>query len=291
MNDMTTTQPQWLDRTHYPFESRYDQDRDGRIHYIDEGEGDVLLFVHGTPTWSFLYRHLISHLRDHYRCVAVDHLGFGLSEKPREAPYHPRDHAARLGRLVDHLDLTDVTLIVHDFGGPIGLGWAFQQPERVSRLVAFNTWLWSLSDDRSVSRLAGFVRSFLGRWLYTWFNVSPRLLLPAALADKETLSDEVHRHYIRPFPTRESRYGPWKLGCALDAEWYDALWDQRDAMQAWKTLLIWGTEDPTFDLSYLERLQEAVPDAQSHRLEGVGHFAQEEAPQQVCQLLEAWFDE
>ena len=135
MNDMTTTQPHWLDRKHFPFESRFFEHDDGRLHYIDEGEGDVLLFVHGTPTWSFLYRHLICHLRDRSRCVAVDHLGFGLSEKPREAPYHPRDHAARLGKLVDHLDLTDVTLTSGNDYGAVMVVALDDQPLRESRRI------------------------------------------------------------------------------------------------------------------------------------------------------------
>jgi haloalkane dehalogenase len=291
MHDLMTTQPPWLDRDLYPFDSRTFDHQDGRMHYLDEGDGDVLLFVHGTPTWSFLFRHLIDALRGRFRCVAVDHLGFGLSDKPKDAAYHPRDHVARLGALVDHLQLDDVTPVVHDFGGPIGLAWALAHPERVSRVVAFNTWLWSLQNDRSVTRLAGFVRSFVGRWLYTWFNLSPRVLLPSAFSDKDALSDRVHHHYIDPFPDRHSRYGPWKLGCALDDEWYDQLWRQRDVMRDWDMLLIWGMDDPTLGPPFLERWQEAMPHARVHQLDGVGHFAQEESPSEVYERMDAWLNE
>ena len=114
------------------------------LHYIDEGRGDPVVMVHGTPTWSFLYRHVVKGLSKNYRCIAPDHIGFGLSDKPQGWSYTIEAQAKNLQVLLDSLDLEDITLVVHDFGGPIGLSYAIENPEKVSRLVIMNTWLWSL---------------------------------------------------------------------------------------------------------------------------------------------------
>src|SRR5690606_27916773 len=134
----TVWNPDWLDRTAYPFRSRVMDLAEGRIHYVDEGQGTPLLMVHGTPTWSFLYRKLIAALAPDYRCVALDHLGFGLSDKPRDGHYRPEDHARRLREFVERLDLRDIVLVVHDFGGPIGLSYAIDRPDNVRALVLGN---------------------------------------------------------------------------------------------------------------------------------------------------------
>jgi haloalkane dehalogenase len=117
----TTDFNEWLDRGEYPFRSRYVKTQYGDIHYVDEGAGKVVLFVHGNPTWSFMYRHLIQGLSEHYRCVAPDHIGFGLSDKPRDAAYLPQFHAENLTAFIETLGLKDITLVIHDWGGPIGM--------------------------------------------------------------------------------------------------------------------------------------------------------------------------
>ena len=123
----------WLDRDAYPFRSRWVELPVGPLHYVDEGEGETLLLVHGTPTWSFEYRHVISALRGAYRCVAVDHLGFGLSGRPPDAAYTPEAHADRLRAFVEKLGLRRFTLVAHDFGGPIALPLALADSRARSR--------------------------------------------------------------------------------------------------------------------------------------------------------------
>src|SRR5258708_1321299 len=113
--------PDWLDRTLYPFTPRRFESVDGVMRYVDEGRGSPTVLVHGTPSWSFEWRGRVIGLRASHRVLAPDHLGFGLSDKPAGAPYRPEDHARRLLAWFDQLDLRDVTLVVHDFGGPIGL--------------------------------------------------------------------------------------------------------------------------------------------------------------------------
>ena len=133
-------QPPWLDREAYPFQSRWLELREGtRMHYLDEGKGEPVLFVHGTPTWSFEWRHLVRGLSPHYRCIAPDHLGFGLSDRPRDGLYTPEWHAANIRDFVERLDLERFTMVVHDYGGPIGLPLAVGAPGRVQGLVLMNT--------------------------------------------------------------------------------------------------------------------------------------------------------
>ena len=219
----------WLDRSEYPFAPHYLEVEGGRMHYVDQGTGHPIVFVHGTPAWSFLYRRLIKELSQNYRCIAPDHIGFGLSDKPTEWTYRPEDHARNLRSLIKHLGLRDITLVVHDFGGPIGLSYAVEQPENVTEIVLFNTWMWSLRGDATVERVSRLVSGGLGKFLYTRLNLSPRVLLKAAMGDKTKLTKAIHRHYIDAFRSASERTGPWMLARALlgSSEWYDHLWQQR----------------------------------------------------------------
>jgi len=269
---------EWPSRSEYPFEPRWLDTPEGRLHYVDEGEGSPVVLVHGTPTWSFLWRHLIRGLSRSHRVIAPDHLGFGLSEKPESAPYRPEDHARRLAALLDHLSLERITLVVHDFGGPIGLSYALDRPERVERLVLFNTWMWSLAGHPAAEKASRFVAGPLGRFLYRRLNLSPRVLIPAVMGDRRKLTREAHRHYVAAFPTARERTAPWVLGRELigSTAWYESLWRRREALRAFPALLLWGMKDPTFGADSLERWREALPAAEVHRFPEAGHFVQEE---------------
>jgi haloalkane dehalogenase len=278
--------PGWLDRSLYPFPSRWLEVEGSRLHYVDEGAGRPLLFVHGTPSWSFEWRATVAALRGRFRCIAVDHLGFGLSDKPADAAYRPEAHARRLRALVEALDLRDVVLVVHDFGGPIGLPLALERGGRVSAVVAMNTWMWSNADRPAVARLSRFVASPLGRWLYLGLNASPRWLLKGSFADTRKLTAAVHRHYLAPFPTRAERVAPWVLGCELagsDAS-YASLWERREALATLPLTLVWGRRDPALGADALERWRTAFPHARVVELE-VGHFPQEEAAEEVTRAV------
>jgi len=176
-----STQVDWVGLKDYPFESRFLAVDGGQMHYIDEGKGEPVVFVHGTPSWSYEWRGLISGLKADHRCIAMDHIGFGLSEKPAAWGYKPEDHARNLDALLTRLDLRDITLVVHDFGGPIGLSYALAHPERVKRVVVINSWLWSLSDNSQAQKADKLLRGPLGPLLYKDRNLSPRRLMPWAL--------------------------------------------------------------------------------------------------------------
>jgi haloalkane dehalogenase len=283
MTDRRTV-PGWVDREAYPFTSRWAELPGGRwMHYVDEGEGETILFVHGTPTWSFEWRHLVRGLSSEYRCVAPDLMGFGLSDRPADFAYTPEAHARALREFVDALDLRGFTLVVHDFGGPISLPLALDEPGWVRRLVVLNSWMWSLRGDPQMERAARIVGGSLGRWMYRRLNFSLRVIVPSAYADRKKLTPHIHRQYLAPFPDADSRGRVlWALAHALmgSSEHYDALWRRRDRLRDLPALIVWGTRDPAFKPPLLDRWKEALPHARIVTLP-VGHWPQEEAPDEV----------
>src|SRR5262249_31622640 len=138
--------PAWISSELYPFESHYAEIDGASVNYVDEGSGPPLLLLHGNPTWSFLYPEIIKGLNHRYRCIAPDHPGFGLSQAPAGYGFTPAEHAAVLEKLVTQLDLSDVTMMVQDWGGPIGFRVATNHPERFAGFVIGNTWAWPKSD-------------------------------------------------------------------------------------------------------------------------------------------------
>jgi haloalkane dehalogenase len=258
----------------------------GRMHYVDEGEGPVVVMVHGTPTSSFLYRHLIRDLSQDHRVIAMDHIGFGRSDKPEDWSYRPEDHARNLELLIERLELQDVTLVVHDFGGPIGLAYAIEHPQNVRALALFNTWMWSLKGT-AAERVSRFMSGAVGRFLYKQLNFSPRVLLRTGFADKRKLTKEIHRHYIEAFPSAAERQGPWVLAKELidSADFYEGLWQRRRHIEDKPALLLWGMKDPFFDVDSLDRWNATFTSPRVVRFPEAGHFVQEEAGDEAAREI------
>lgn len=279
----------WVDRRMYPFAPHYLETGEGRLHYVDEGEGAVVVLVHGTPVWSFLYRDLIRELSHDHRVIAVDHLGFGLSDKPADAGYRPEDHARRLELLIEQLAVRDITLVVHDFGGPIGLSYATRHPDHVRALVLFNTWLWSLEGTQA-EKISRFMAGPIGRFLYTRLNFSPKVLVKGMFGEKHKLTREVHRHYIDAFPTAAERLAPWTLAKELigSGDWYANLWALRDRFADKPALVLWGMKDPAFTVDVLHRWKSTLTNARFVELAQAGHFVQEEEPAAVAREVRAF---
>ena len=286
-----TTEHAWVDRDAYPFRSRWLELAAGKIHYVDEGDGEPVLFVHGTPTWSFEYRHLIAALRGGHRCIAVDHLGFGLSDRPAAADYTPEAHAARLRAFVDKLGLRRFTLVVHDFGGPIALPLALDDPDRVERLVVLNSWMWSFADDPEMMKRARMASGALGRFLYRRLNASLRLIVPSAYGDRRKLTKAIHRQYLAAFPDADSRERVlWALARALtgSSAFYEGLWQRRQRLAAIPTLIVWGMKDTAFRPHLLARWRRALPHATVVELAEAGHWPHEEQPEGVIGAVQAF---
>jgi haloalkane dehalogenase len=282
--------PAWLDTRAYPFQSRW-RDVDGaRLHYVDEGEGPVVLMVHGTPSWSFLWRHLIAGLRDRYRCVAPDLPGFGLSDKPAGDAYRPEDQARRLAAFVDALALKDITLVVHDFGGPIGLAHAIDRPDNVRRLVLFNTWMWSFVGDRQYERAGRLLASAPGRFLYERARFSVSVLWRHAVSDGG-YTRAAHRQYVAPFADRAARHATWIYARELmgSSAWYDALWQRRERIARLPALLVWGLKDPAF-AKLLPRWRTVFEEAEVVELKDAGHAPQETRASEVVPRVARFLD-
>ena len=282
--------PDWLDRGEYPFAPRFVELPSGRMHYVDEGAGPTLLLVHGTPDWSFGYRNVIKRLAGDFRCVAPDSLGFGLSDKPRGYAYSPAQQAANLAALIERLDLRDLTLVLHDFGGPFGVAYALEHPGNVRCLVLMNTWMWSLRGEPHFERAARLFGGRLGRFLYLRLGFSVRVLLKYSVARRRALSPRVFRHYLRALPTPADRAGTWAYAQALlgASDWWDGLWQRRDRIRELLALIVWGMRDPAFRAQELARLQTAFPRAETLRLDDVGHFVAEEAPARLADAIRAF---
>ncbi|MFZ1993605.1 MAG: alpha/beta fold hydrolase [Solirubrobacteraceae bacterium] len=269
----------------YPFESRWLQSAAGRVHYIDEGSGRPILMCHGNPTWSFLYRHLILQLRDRFRCIAVDYPGFGLSERPADYGYTPGEHAAVVGELVDELDLSEMIVMGHDWGGPIGLSVACAYADRVGGLVLGNTWFWA-ADRRArmfskVMSSRPLQRAILKRNLFT------ERILPSGINRK--LSPEEFDHYRGVQPTPQDRIGVAELPkqiitatpflAALERDVETKLADQ-------PVLITYPMRDPAFPAkTVLPRMRETFSDAEITELPDAKHLFLEDAPQEVAAAI------
>lgn len=264
----------------------------GLLHYVDEGTGHTAVLVHGTPTWGFEWRHVIAALAPSMRIVVPDHLGFGLSERPPSADYRPEAHAARFAAFMDAAAGRDpVSLVVHDFGGPIALPWVLAHPDRVRSLTVVNSWMWSFEDDPVMRRRASLVSGWMGRLLYRRANASLRLIMPSAYADKRRLTPGIHRQYLEVFPDADSRDRVlFALAQALlgSSGFYAGLWAQRAILQALPLSLVWGMRDSAFGPAVLARWVDAFPHAAVTRLDDAGHWPHEEQPAAVIAALNAY---
>ena len=168
------------------------------MHYLDEASGVPIVFVHGNQSWSIEFRLLLAKLRDRFRCVAPDDLGFGLSaRRDRPAAHHPASHAGNCAALMDHLDLRDGTLFLADWGGPIGLDFARRHPDRVSRIVIANTWVWTVNRDCHFISFSFLMGCWVGRVMIERLNVFVNKVMPAAFGDRSLLTPEIMEHYRR----------------------------------------------------------------------------------------------
>jgi haloalkane dehalogenase len=281
----------WLDTNLYPFENKYIRLNAGNMHYVDEGKGEVILFIHGTPTWSFMYREFVKDLSKDYRCIAIDHLGFGLSEKPDAISGTPQDHSKNLSEFIKKLDLQNITLVVHDFGGPIGLASGIENSERIKKIVLFNSWLWSTKEREDAQKIDKTINSWFGKFLYLNMNFSPKVLLKKGFSDKKNLPKKVHQQYIQPFPDKKSRQPLLNLAKSLvgSSDWYQKQWDQLDKLTNKEWLIIWGTEDEFIKTDYLDKWKRRLPNSSLTKLNS-GHFVQEEKTEESIKLIANFMD-
>jgi len=277
----------WLDRSEYPFESNYFKVKGQNLHYIDEGKGETLLFVHGTPSWSFDFRNVIKVLKQTHRCMAIDHIGFGLSDKPEQYNYSTQNHSKTLAEFILEKRLTNITLVVHDFGGPIGLNAAIKFPDLIKKIVILNSWLWNSCSDPDFVKLSRILKSPLLPFLYRNFNFSPRFILPRSFGNIK-LSRKLLKQYTKPFANKAQRNGTIAFAKSLvdDQAWFEELWNRRDVISTIPTLFVWGMKDPVLAPRYLDKFSSGFTNSNVVKLETSGHFPQEENPVEVASAIQ-----
>ena len=287
---MDETYRKWLNRVEYPFALREFDSGDGWMNYIDEGEGHPVVFVHGCMTWSFLFRRTIEALSPAYRCIAPDHLGFGLSEKPETASYLPSDHSRRFGRFMENLGLDEVTLVVHDLGASIALDWAVNNSDRVRNIVLLNSYLWDMSENPLAAKLALNYGHPLNRFYYRHIRATPSFVLPPLFADRYRVARPILRQYLYPFETHRDRTGLFSAveGYRRDGEWFNELALKVGALQDKRTMIIWGLKDPLHTEESLQKLQSLFPEAQTITFADTGRLLPEEKPEALTGEL-TWF--
>ncbi|MFW0790743.1 haloalkane dehalogenase [Gordonia sp. CPCC 205333] len=278
------------DPTLYPFESRWFDSSGGRIHYIDEGAGIPIVMCHGSPTWSFLYRHIVTGLRDRYRCIAVDYPGFGLSERPPGFDYRISDLTEVVGELIDHLQLDQFIVMGQDWGGPIGLGAAVERADRVHGVILGNTVFWPI--DPLANRTFSVVmssRPIQKRIVEQNFLVEQFLLGKTGPALNPAEAD----HYRMVQPTPEARRGlavmPGQIRAARPLLEKLAV-DVPRVLGAKPALAVWGMRDMVFrPRACLPRIREAFTDVEVVELPEAKHFIQEDAPNEIVAAIAGRF--
>ena len=272
----------------YAFEPNYLEQDGLRMHYVDEGAGDPVLLLHGEPTWSFLYRKAISPIAAVARVVAPDYFGFGRSDKPVERDWYTYDrHYASIERFVDELDLQALTVVVHDWGGPIGFRLAAERPERVARLVITNTGLYA---GRPPSDEWLRFRAFVRR---VGTDLQPGQLVRITCVTE--LSDEVVAGYDAPYPVPESKTAlvmfPELVPTEPEHPSAATMLRVREALRDWRkpALVIFSDSDPIFSPRAGERFAELIPGAElGEPLAGAGHFLQEDRGEELGARIAGW---
>ena len=281
--------PKWLDRNEYPFAGRYFQLPMGKMHYVDEGKGDPIVMVHGNPGWSFEFRKVIKELSRTNRCLAPDHIGFGLSDKPPEWDYLPQSQAVNFEQLMESLNLSNITLVGNDWGGPISFAYALKHPERIRRFVVLNTWLWSVKQDWYYQMFSNMMGGPLGRFLIRRFNFFGRVVVWMAVGDKSKLPRAIHEHYYRHLERPQDRKGCYTFPKQIigSSVWLDSLWQQRERINRKPATFVWGMKDIAFREKELDYWVSNWHDPKVVRLENAGHYPQEEAPEALIAELQS----
>lgn len=280
-------------RALYPFDS-HELRIDGlRYHYLDEGQGEPLLLVHGNPTWSFYWREIVKALRGRYRLIVPDHIGCGLSDKPQLYHYRLAKHVGNLRRLIAHLGLEQITLLAHDWGGAIGLGAATAEPERFSRLVLFNTA--AFRSGEMPWRIRVCRTPLLGRLAVQGLNGFARAATWMAVEKRERMTAEVRAGLLAPYDSWANRIATHRfvLDIPLSAAHpsYENLLNIERRLELLRDrpkLFVWGMRDWCFTPKFLVRFLEFFPEAEVERLADAGHYVVEDAYERIVPRLETF---
>lgn len=282
----------------FPFSPHYHHFKGFEMHYVDEGNGEPIVLLHGDPTWGYLYRKFIPPLTQQNRCIVPDHMGMGKSGASQALyPYRLQHHIANLESLLLHLDLHDMTLVVHDWGGPVGMGFATRHPERIKRLVLTNTWAFAPWPGGSFPRLLELIRSERGEKFVLGKNGYLEPALMGTTYHSENLTEVVMDAYRAPFPTPESRRALLCWSRDIPVNETDPSYAEMKRIESGLShfahtpmLLLWGMRDPVLGVEVLRTWQRLYPHAITHELAEASHFVQEDAPEQMVNYIKEFLE-
>jgi haloalkane dehalogenase len=271
----------------YAFDPHYVEQDGLRMHYVDEGDGDPLLLLHGEPTWAYLYRKVIPRLTVSHRCLAPDYFGFGRSDKPTDPAWYSYErHSQSIVRFAEELDLRNATVVMQDWGGPIGFRFAVDRPDRVARLVVLNTGIGARAPNDEWLRFQAFMRR-------VGTNIVAGQLIRLTLV--QPVDDDVIAAYDAPFPVRESRVGivqfPELVATSRDHPSGPAMLDVRERLRSYDrpALVLFSDGDPIFGRAAAEAMAALLPRAElDPPLAGAGHFLQEDRGEAIGDRIAAW---
>ena len=281
----------------YPFRSHY-LDRNGLdYHFIDKGRGDPIVMVHGNPTWSFYFRQMIKAFSRDYRTIAPDHMGCGLSDKPDENSYdfQLKSRVADFSALMDHLELTRVTLFVHDWGGMIGLAWAVAHPNRVSRIIITNTSGFFPPNQKRIPLRLWIIRNLglFSRPAVLHWNLFARGAI--YMAPRQPLDPSVRKGLLAPYNCPLHRLSTLRFVQDIPLLPDDAGFDIVDQVDRDLTvlstipmLILWGRHDFVFDLNYFNEWCRRFPSAENHLFNDAGHYLLEDVPTRIIERIKAF---
>ena len=278
--------PSWL-KKEYPFHSHFYSTGKNRLHYLDEGEGPAVILVHGNPSWSFFFRHLALSLKKNFRVIVPDHMGAGLSDRPTDYPYTLASHINNLKKLIDHLQLDNLSLVVHDWGGPIGLGYATQNSAHLKSLVILNTA--AFFDDNLPRRIKLCRIPFLGEW----FMRSPIgfAYLASKMAVKKPLRSSVSKGYLFPYNNYKNRIGNARFVQDIPLRKTNQSFPVLQKIQSnlsklqCSKLIAWGGGDICFHKHFYDRFLNIYPDAEHHYFPDAGHYLLEDGGEKIIPLI------
>jgi haloalkane dehalogenase len=280
----------------YPFQSHFFERNGLRLHYLDDGTGDPVVMLHGNPTWSYYYRNLVLALRDRFRCIVPDHIGCGLSDKPQPPryDYSLKSRVDDLTALLDHLGVREnVTLVLHDWGGMIGMAWAARHAEAIKRLVILNTAAFHMPKTKRLPFRLWLARNTaMGAWLIRSLNLFCRHTATIGVKRRPMLP-EVREWYLKPYDSWDNRIAILRFVQTIPLKpadpGYDIVSETESALPKFAntpTLICWGMKDFVFDPHFLDEWQRHMPHAEVQRFEDCGHYVLEDAMPEIIPLIE-----
>ena len=278
----------------YPFRSNYLDLEGHRLHYLDEGEGEPIFMLHGNPTWSFYYRHVVSEFKKTHRCVAPDYIGCGLSDKPQDYAYTLLTHIDNIEKLANHLNFEKINLVIHDWGGAIGMGFAIRNPERISRIVIMNTGAFLESYiplSINICRLP-----VIGDILIRGFNGFAKGALMRAIKFRDRLTPQIRSGYLSPYNSWKNRIAHLRfvqdIPMTPEVESYSIVEKIQSKLHLFEKnpiLICWGMLDFCFNGKFLARWKDIYPYASVHKFSSSGHYLLEDAHEDIIPLMKEFF--